>query len=472
VVLTYSRSATLAAAVAVAIYFAAVSGRLRATVPLALGGAGAAAVGAWALSVPALTRDNIVGHTPYPFAQRVSSGHSFGLVLALAFGALVASGFAAVWIAERRPLSEPERRRVGTALLALVALLPVGGVVGLAESSRGLTGEVSHVWSELTSTTTRGVGDQPERLVALANSRPQYWREGLTVGDHALLAGVGAGGFATAQSRYTDDTIMAANAHSYAVETFADLGLIGLALNLGLLVAWLGAAARALGGWRAPPGEAPGGVVAEERAGMWSLFAIVVAFGVSSAIDWTWFYPGVALPALICAGWLAGRGPLSAPVGMRPRGGRRASPLISVAITGAVLLSVLLAWAIWQPLRAADAEAAAAAALGRGQLGVAIADAGAAAGEWPVSAEPVLELAAIYEGAGDLRATRSELLEATRREGGDPQTWFQLGSFELAHGRPRAAAAALGRAHRLDLTDLTTLTLLAQARAAAAAKHQ
>jgi O-Antigen ligase len=467
--LTYSRSAVLAGVLAVAVYLAAVPGRLRAVLVLTLGGAGGAATTLWALSRHALTHDNIVDDTTYPFAQRVSAGHAFGIVVAVVLAAMVAAGFAATVIAERRGLSDAGRRRVGTALVALLGLVPVGAVAALASSSRGLSGEISHLWDDLTTTTGAGVGDQPGRLVAVANSRPRYWHEGLTVGEHALLEGVGAGGFAIAQAQYGDDTLVAGNAHSYVIETFADFGLIGLALNLGLLVAWLRAAARTLGGWRGPPAGPAGEAVADERAGMWTLLATVVAFGVSSAIDWTWFYPGVALPALICAGWLAGRGPLPSPIGTRPAGGRGPGlgPAATVALTGAVVLALLICWAIWQPLRSADAQAAAGVALGRGQLGVAIADARAAANELPVSADPVLELAAIYEGAGDLRRARTELLEATRREGADYETWYQLGAFELGHGHPRQAAAALARAHRLDLADQPTLTLLARARAAA-----
>ena len=45
---------------------------------------------------------------------------------------------------------------------------------------------------------------------------------------------------------------------------------------------------------------------------MWAMAAVVVIFGVHSAIDWTWFVPGNVVPALLCAGWVVGRGPLRA----------------------------------------------------------------------------------------------------------------------------------------------------------------
>ena len=47
---------------------------------------------------------------------------------------------------------------------------------------------------------------------------------------------------------------------------------------------------------------------------MVTLLAIVVVFGVHSFVDWTWFVPGNAVLALLCAGWLVGRGPTDEPI--------------------------------------------------------------------------------------------------------------------------------------------------------------
>ena len=47
---------------------------------------------------------------------------------------------------------------------------------------------------------------------------------------------------------------------------------------------------------------------------MATLLSICVVFGVHSFVDWTWFVPGNAVLALLCAGWLAGRGPTDEPI--------------------------------------------------------------------------------------------------------------------------------------------------------------
>src|SRR5205807_354676 len=112
-----------------------------------------------------------------------------------------------------------------------------GGVVALAASTRGLTGQVSHIWDTVTNT-NGGTGDSAGRLVQISNSRARYWSEGLKVGAHAWLGGVGAAGYGTARNRYSKDFRLAQHAHSYVFETFADFGAVGLCLSLALLVAW------------------------------------------------------------------------------------------------------------------------------------------------------------------------------------------------------------------------------------------
>ena len=179
----------------------------------------------------------------------------------------------------------------------------------------------------------------------LASSRANYWSAGVKVGEHALLVGVGARGYKTARPRYTP-SVLETDAHSYAIETFADFGLVGVAINLALLGAWAIAARRTHSG-------ATDGVdeLAAEGAGLVALLSVAVVFGVSSAVDLTWFIPGVAIPALMCAGWLAGRGPLSRPVARQPRPSFHRSPGRVGALVGLAAVALLAGWVIWQPLQ-------------------------------------------------------------------------------------------------------------------------
>jgi O-Antigen ligase len=455
VVLSYSRGALLAAVVGVGLWFVFVPLRLRAAAVLALGVAGGAAIAMWALATHPLTHDHVA------LASRTSAGHRFAIVIVVVLALATLAGFAAGVAMDRFVLTPSARHRVGTALVILVALVPVGGIAGIAASSRGLTGEVSHIWNTLTNP-NGSTGDTAGRLVELSNSRPHYWKEGLTVGEHALLAGTGALGFATARTHYTTDSWNVQHAHSYVIETFADFGLIGVALSCGLLLAWVIATRRTLR-VTDPARESHHA----ERAGMLTLLAIVGIFGLHSLIDWTWFIPGTAVPALLCAGWLAGRGPAREPVGRRTRRRHLASsPGAGAALIGIAAAALIAGWFIWQPLRSYDSYGAALTALVRGNTSAAVADASSAASTDPVSVDPLFELSAIYTGIGDVAAAHRELLDAVSRQPSNPATWQQLGTFELQQGRPGQAVRALRKARLLDLASPTITAALTQAQAA------
>ncbi len=455
IMLSYSRGALLIAAAGLIVWFALVPLRLRAARVLALGALGGGLATAWALSHHGLTHDNV------SLPARTSAGHSFGLVLIAMLVIATIAGLLVAFFADRTRLTEATRWRVGVALIVVVALIPVAGLGAAAASSRGLTGTISHAWNQLTSPNSGGEADVPGRLLALGSSRGRYWNEGLAVGEHHLLVGAGAGGFATAHTRYytSGQNLYVEHAHSYLVETFADFGLVGLALTIALLVAWALAAARTAGlGRRGPPASA-----SAERVGMVTLLATVIVFGLGSTIDWTWFIPGAALPALVCAGWLAGRGPLDQ-TAMRSRL-KAPSPGAIFALTGIAVVALAMCWAIAQPLRSSNADAAGLTAAIKGQTGTAIADARTAFNEDPVSVDPLFELAVLDRASGDSAAALAELRKAVRLQPDNPETWLEEGQLLLELHRPAAALAPLTKASELFKGSTAAASALAQARA-------
>jgi tetratricopeptide (TPR) repeat protein len=472
-VLCYSRTALAAALAGCAVAIALGQERLRRVLMLAAAGVWAGALLAWALGSTALTRDASTALGHISLASRRSADTTFGLTLLGALLLAAVTGTLLARVVDASELPRARRRRIGAALWGLAALVPVAALVALAASSRGLTGEIAHLWRMLTS--ARGhVGNSPSRLTELSNTRPIYWHQGLSVAVHHLLLGAGADSFGIAHLRYPSALLLPydaqpSHAHSYVVQTFADLGLAGLAVSLALLIAW-GLAARAtLLGRRPLCAEA-----AAERGGLVVALGIVIAYGVSSGLDWTWFFPGVSVPPLLAAGWLAGRGPLPAGVGLRPSAERRllSRPGLILTASAGAALTLLIAWAIWLPLRSQQLADAGNAALVALRGGAALADERAAESAFPVAIQPLAYEADVQRSLHDLPAARAALENATRVQPQNYEPWLWLGSLELAAGERAAARRALRRAARLDLPDPQIASELAEAAAGRRAQRR
>jgi tetratricopeptide (TPR) repeat protein len=481
--LAEGRGPLLAAGVACACWFAAAPLRLRGVAVLASAGAGAAIVCAWAFSQQALTTDGVPG------ALRADAGHSLGLLLLAMLVVLALAGLGLAFAMARSTLTPRERRRLGALLLVGLALVPVVGLAGLAASPRGLSGSISHGWRQLTDPNAQQPGNDPSRLTSVGGVRARYWDNGFTIWRRARWTGVGADGYATARERIQPDRLRVRHAHGYVPQTLADLGLVGLGVSLALLLAWLAAAARATGlrprrrwgAWllalartrnaRLRPALRPREPATPERIGLITLSSTAIAFGVHSAVDWTWFVPGTAVTGLLCAAWVAARGPAGDRPGPAalPRGGAawraaRGRVALALAIAAAGLAG---AWAIWQPQRAASANDAALAALDAGRLAQAQADAARAARIDPLSLDPLFTLAATETRAGQPAAARATLQRAVRLQPANPESWLRLGELELSQGDAREALSVLNAAVYLDPQGPAAQSTYAQAEAAA-----
>ena len=453
--LAYSRGALLALAVGLAFWFATVPVRLRGLTVLALGVLGALPVVAWTFHQDALTADNVA------LAPRTHFGHLLGLML---IGVAVIVTVAGLWIrfaTSARPPSARLRRRAGVAVLVVIALVPVAFAGSLAVSSRGFGGSVSHAWRSLTDPNATTPPNDPSRLTAVGSVRARYWNDALKIAKAHVFVGVGAGGYATARTQVRTDTLHVLQAHGYVVQTLADLGIAGMAISLLLCGAWVRAALRTTGPFRrrskASIVETPSETA--ERVGLLTLITCVIIFTFHSLIDLTWFVPGDAVIGLLCAGWIAGRGPyrsiLRDPAAkpgprVRPRLAELRSPpraALAVAVAG---LAVVVAWSQWQPLRSQDAQGQALTALAQANYPAARADVQVAIDRDPLSIDALSDLATIDLAAGDPTAARAALVRGVRLVPSDAAAWEQLASFDLDQGNRSAALADLGPALYLD----------------------
>jgi tetratricopeptide (TPR) repeat protein len=463
--LAYSRGALLAAAIGAAFWFATVPLRLRGAAVAIVATAGGALLAAWTFSQNALSDDRVA------LDLREQAGLQLGLAVLVVLVGLLVAGLTINFVAASRPLSLQARDRAGVALLVGLALVPVLVAGGLAASDKGLTGSISSNWRSLTDPNAAIPFNDPSRLTAAGSVRARYWDEALRIFADHPAGGVGAGGYATVRKRYRTADPAVRQAHGYGVQTLADLGLAGLAVSLALLAAWLAAAARATGLRRRDRGRE----YAPERIGLLTLVAIVLVFGVHSFIDWTWFVPANAAVALLAAGWVAGRGPLArepaatvdiAAPGRVARLRAGVEDRTRAAIAAAVLvLALVCAWMVWQPLRSDQVGQDAIASLDDGNTAAARAQAQQARDRNPLSVDPLFELSTIETAAGRKFAARGALERAVRLQPANPETWQRLAEFDLdILERPDAALTAIRPALYLDprSSDAVAVFLAAQ----------
>jgi O-antigen ligase len=493
--LAYSRGALVALAVALVVWFAVVPLRLRGAAVLLSGAVAAGAIAAWDFKSNALSSETAT------IAEKTSSGHELGVLVIAMVALLTIVGVGIVFATGRRPPAAESRQRAGTALLALIAVLIVAFAGALAASHRGFAGSISHTWNTLTDTHAKLPSNSPDRLTAVASVRAQYWDEALKAFKAHPVLGTGADGYEVARLRYRTGPLVVKHAHGFIVQTLADLGLVGLALTILLLLSWMAAAGRAThpfnrrwrlwaeirGGaspaWARLTAEEPSSY-GPERIGLLSMVCVVVLFGVHSLIDWTWYVPGDAIAALLCAGWVAGRGPLRpASAGMSYAAedgavGARARPYAEtgspwarllpagtagstrIALAALAVVGALLAiWFEWQPQRSEDAREQALSQLASDPRG-ALAAGQRAVSRDPLSVEALFALAYVQNTEGQAAQARATLRKSVRLQPSNPKTWLTLGRFDLA-GDPRAALQELRAAIYLDPLSISPEALAA-----------
>ena len=473
ILLSYSRGALLAAVVGAGFWLATVKPlRLRGAAVLLSGTAGAGIAAAWAFSQGAISDDRV------PLGLREQAGLQL-LVLMLALVAvLTLVGLAVGFVAVARPPGARTRRRIGVVLLVGLALVPVAVTARMAVGEQGLGDSISSRWKSLTDPNASLPVNDPSRLTTSGSVRARYWDEALRIFADNTAVGVGAGGYATVRKRYRTADPAVRTAHGYVVQTLADLGLAGLAVSLALLAAWLANAAAAtglarivMGGgagvarrrpgphrrWRVVRGDRAQ-TSSPERIGLLTLVAVVLAFGVHSLVDWTWFVPANAAVALLAAGWIAGRGPLGSVATRRSHGSlserlragfaERSRAICAAAV---VVVALLAAWTVWQPLRSDTIAQRSLETLESGDVAAARAQAMTAHDRNPLAVDPLFKLAKIEEQAGGRQIqARAALEQAVRLQPANPETWIALGSYELRSDRPQAALTASRRAVYLD----------------------
>jgi O-antigen ligase len=193
-------------------------------------------------------------------------------VLVVAVGLMAAAAFAARFVrAEDADRRLPLPRWAGWAALAAIAALLVVPIAAAGGKQQA----------------PPATGATNQRFASLGSNRYGYWRVAIDAGADHPFKGVGASGFRVAwlAHRKVDETVR--DAHSLELETFAELGLVGVAI----LAVLLGAVALSI---RAAHRVDPVLVAGPAAA--------LTAWAFHSAIDWDWEMPALTLIAVVLAG--------------------------------------------------------------------------------------------------------------------------------------------------------------------------
>jgi hypothetical protein len=309
------------------------------------------------------------------------------------------------------------------ALLAIGAAVVVGG----------------RAWDQFSSPDLAFPAQPEEQFTELSSSgRNEFWQVALDAFGEEPAIGQGAGTYRFSWNQLRDIPLPVLDAHSLYFEAFAELGLIGGLLVLGLVgtLLWTGFAA-----WRNASGPR------QELHAV--LLAACLAFAICAGIDWFWEIAAVgaiffaASGALVAArcGQLARARAEGNGQGGRSRFGLAVAGLATAWITALALIGPLLVD------REIDASNAAAA---RGDIVGAVDHAETARSIEPWAATPYVQLGLLAESQGDYATAAENITEAIDREEGNWQLYYLRARIEQRVGEKAAARADLAEARRLN----------------------
>jgi hypothetical protein len=417
--LTLSRGGVISCGVALLVFIALAHERL-----LKLASGAFAAGGSAALVAGTFHRHAIQGGLANAAEHRQVGGLVVAIVLVCA-GVGVAQlgiGLLARHSAPPQALTpSPQRARV-LLTISLAVLLAVALAIHVP-------GKIDHLWRDFKNPKSSSVVSGPTGHLSSTSGegRYQYWVAGVDATSTRVLIGSGPGTYQLLWLPRAPFFSYVTNAHSLYVETYAELGLVGLVLLVAFFVVGIGCALR---------------IVVQrtgaERTRGAAITAALCAFAVFAAFDWIWQLP--VLPACVLLLLAA----VLAPLRRSARLPRRAFsiPLVVVGIAALIAISY--------PLATSNAIASSQAAFNAGDHLAALKDARNAVSIEPDSAVAQIQLALVLESYHDYPAAVSAADDAVAVESQNWSNWLTLSRLEAEDGNARASLAAYRRARMLN----------------------
>jgi O-antigen ligase/polysaccharide polymerase Wzy-like membrane protein len=297
--------------------------------------------------------------------------------------------------------------------------LLLAALVGTIVRAGGPADFVSARWHEFSNKVSAQVPNTEGHILSTSSSnRWRWWTEAWNAFTEKPLQGTGAGTFELVDRVERNSTLATTEPHSVPLQFLSETGIVGFLLYAAVVAA------------------AVLGILRRERSRAWLALALGAALCfVHSWVDIDWDFIAVQGPLFLTVGALVS-GPAT-PIPARRR-----------LLSGAVAVCALAAlYSVTSPWLSVNRVAAANDAIERNDPGQALTEARSAHAFNPLSVE-ALFVEALVE-TDDAKALqlyrRARDLEPT-----NPETWYQLGAFELYIHRPRDAYRDLNQSYTLD----------------------
>lgn len=426
--LTYSRGGLLALLVSGGCLLALSHDRLWLLASLAIGGLGA---------LPALfavqARRGIADNLALP--ETADQGMTV-LLLLLAGMALALALYAGLRRLEGRGGRLTDRavelsrnptvlRRIAVvaALLAIGVAVAVGG----------------RAWSQFTAADVQ-FPNQPEHHFGSFSSanRDEFWRVAIDAFGEEPVLGHGSGTYRFSWQQLRSTPLPVTEAHSLFLETFAELGLLGGLLVLGLvgLLLWTGFSA-----WRHAVGS--------QRELCAALLAASLAFVVGAAIDWFWEITALGMVFFLAGGVLVAVRCSQLSEARARSNGKGEERRFGLAVAG-LAVAWITALALIGPLLVDREIDGSNAAVASGNVAGAVDRAETARSIEPWAASPYVQLGLLAELQGDYATAAQRLSQAIDREDRNWVNYYLRARVEDEAGNEAAARADLREARRLN----------------------
>jgi hypothetical protein len=400
-VLTYSRVGIILAVLLSLAWLVLDERRLESIGPLAVAWIAGALVAGVGLLLPG------VGDDGQPRHVRVDDG--------LVFGAALIVGALAVWAVLRFVVTRAVDRRFVRAAAALLVALIVAAAAASVVRAGGPVEWAQDRWDEFSNPVSEQLGNTPRRFTSGSSSnRWRWWQEAWNAFVAHPAQGTGAGTFGLTDRIERNSSLAVVEPHSTPLQFLSELGVVGFLL----FAVVVGAAA-----------------VAIRRRAATALTLAVAACFLHLLVDIDWDYVAVLGTLFLTVGMAA-----AGPPAVRRRG------WLPAAAVGVCALAAV--YSLASPWLSSHRVSAAYDSVASGNALAALDEAKAAHSFNPLAVEPLWLLGALtIDKARALRYYE----QARDLEPKNPETWYELGAFELRTlKQPRAAYRDLNHAYTLD----------------------